>query len=255
MAGLDAKGSPFSQQNSSKFNKDPPTKFAKPAGKSNGFYGDIGGNNHVNSSFLGPDKPLNGNIRPKPYLSSNDPTMSSFLDESNDTIKARHDDLYERILQGTNGAFRHMGDSDLTVDVTGDMTQNQDDNEIIENEEDEREDREIDKDNRLAVTESYDSLRGPEGEIIMSLSPFDDEEEENRKDQGKGEYKKETIQERADTSEKGRVSRVSDFSYGMDSFEQSYVSERGEVVHLGDEMDMYPESPSPIGHESEEEDF
>ena len=258
MAGLDAKGSPFNQQqSSSKFDTDKPTKFPKTAGKTNGFYGDIGGNNQINNSFMSSEKPVNGNLRPKSYLSSNDPTMSSFFDESNDALKARHDDLYERILQGTSGAFRHIGDSDLTVDVTGDTTQTQDeDNEHVEIEQAlVKQDRESDKENRLAVTESYESLRGPEGEIIMSLSPFDEEEEENQKKKGRDELKKENIQERVESPEKGHASRVSDFSYGMDSFEQSYVSERGEVVHLGDEMDLYPESPSPIGHESEEEDF
>ena len=259
MAGLDAKGSPFNQQQqqmSSKFDRDMPTKFPKSAGKSNGYLGNIMENNQINSSYLDSEKPLNGNLRPKSYLSSNDPTMSSFLDESNDTVKARHDDLYERILQGTSGAFRHIGEQDLTVDVTVDTTQTQDDNQVnVSNqmgswETKQKKDKEVNGDREPAVVESYDSLRGPEGEIIMSLSPFDEEDEQKEK------KKKDNLPDRADSPERRQASRVSDFSYGMDSFEQSYVSERGEVVHLGEEMeDFYPESPSPIGHESEEEDF
>ena len=260
MAGLDAKGSPFvQQQSSSKSDADPNANFPKTTGKSNVFLGDISGNSRINGSFVGSDKVVNGNLRTKSYFNSNDPTMSSFLDDSNDNLKARHDDLYERILERTNGMFNQ----DVTVDVTVDSTrtgEDDDDNRINETDrivkKDEKplKDKEIPDGKNLAVTESYESLQGPEGEIIMSLSPFDDEEEEK---QGKiiQNGKSKDISNRVDSPDKGRASRVSDFSYGMDSFEQSYVSERGEVVHLGEDMDYYPESPSPIGHASDEEDF
>ena len=262
MAGLDAKGSPFVQQQpSSKFDTDPNANFPKPNGKSQVFLGDISGSSRINGSLVGSGKAVNGNLRTKSYFNSNDGTMSSFLDYSNDNLKARHDDLYERILERTNGVFN----PDVTVDVTVDSTRTADDddnNRFNETDEMDKKDektmneKEISDGKNLVVTESYDSLRGPEGEIIMSLSPFEDEEEEK---QGKiiQNGKKDDMSERVDSPDKGqgRISRVSDFSYGMDSFEQSYISERGEVVHLGDDVDFYPESPSPIGQASDEEDF
>ena len=259
MAGLDAKGSPFvQQQSSSKFNADSNANFPKTNGKSQVFLGDISGNNKINGSFTGSAKGMNGNLRGKSYFNSNDGTMSSFLDDSNDNLKARHDDLYERILERTNGVFN----PDITVDVTADSTQTAGDDDIRFNETDEIEkngdkvlkDKDIPDKKNLDVSESFESLRGPEGEIIRSLSPFEDDEEEK---QGKAipKGKKDDIAERVDSPDKGRMSRVSDFSYGMESFEQSYISERGEVVHLGDDADFYPESPSPIGQASDEEDF
>ena len=48
-------------------------------------------------------------------------------------------------------------------------------------------------------------------------------------------------------------SRASDANYSMDSFEQSYVSERGEVVVLGDDADLL-ESPH-VNVDSDQDDF
>ena len=48
-------------------------------------------------------------------------------------------------------------------------------------------------------------------------------------------------------------SRTSEANYSMDSFEQSYISERGEVVVLGDDADLL-ESPNsrPLNLDSDE---
>ncbi|XP_070178538.1 uncharacterized protein [Littorina saxatilis] len=51
-------------------------------------------------------------------------------------------------------------------------------------------------------------------------------------------------------------SRASDGNYSMDSFEQSYISERGEVVVLGDDADLLDSPDSrPIQFDSDDEGF
>lgn len=253
MAGLDSEGSPFNSNA-----RDHIQSFQRSFNKSNGFSGDISSNGK-----------MNGNIRPKPYLSNShlrDPVMndsqdsqnqSGYINDSHDEAQKRRDELYEKILRDTSNAFNRMGEQNMTLNVTADTTGTH-----VDSTQDESglnldkspgkgqrskiprasgakrgTDSDTDYDRSMA-SEKYDSLKGPGGEIIMSLSPFDDD--------GK---KEDEIPDRA-----GQASRVSDFSYGMDSFEQSYVSERGEVVHLGDEMD-YPESPSPIRQDSDNDDF
>lgn len=52
-------------------------------------------------------------------------------------------------------------------------------------------------------------------------------------------------------------SRLTDYNYSMDSFEQSYLSERGEVVRFDGDFDTYGSSPSPPPQviDSEDNDF
>ncbi|KAK7489946.1 hypothetical protein BaRGS_00018811 [Batillaria attramentaria] len=67
-------------------------------------------------------------------------------------------------------------------------------------------------------------------------------------------------QEKADGAESGldrRIpSRASEANYSMDSFEQSYISERGEVVVLGEDADLL-DSPNsrPLNYDSDDGDF
>lgn len=282
MAGLDASDSPFnntSREHMPKFNRSV---------KSNGFSGDISSDGHINGSFNSIGKPVNGNIRPRPFLTSNsgDPTMkNSYLDDSHDEAQRRRDELYERILQETSNAFRNIGEQDLTINITGDTTQTQDDSADHQRFVDDSRDESIDfktgskspektptqksriprpgnkkkgaeSDNeaeKSVRSEHLESIKGPGGEIIMSLSPFDDQDGDSQLDSPDRHGADEKFDDsRVASPSKG--GRASDFSYGMESFEQSYVSERGEVVHLGDDMDFYPESPSPI-QQSDNEEF
>ena len=269
MAGLDSEGSPFNSNA-----REHIQSFHKSFSKSNGFSGDISSNGHVNSSLGVSEKPINGNIRPKPYLStsySQDPTMnesqdqSGYINDSHDEAQKRRDELYERILRDTSNAFNRIGEQNITLNVSADTTgtpvdDSRDDSDlkpgVMSPEKGQRsriprpggkkrgQDSDTENDRSL-VSDKLDNLKGPGGEIIMSLSPFDDDDA-GKQSPNRGED--------ASPDRGGQTSRVSDFSYGMDSFEQSYVSERGEVVHLGDEMD-YPESPSPIRQDSDNEDF
>lgn len=273
MAGLDSEGSPFNGNA-----RDHIQSFQKSFTKSNGFSGDISSNGHVNGSFGVSEKPVNGNLRPKPYLSNSyhqDPVMndsqdqSGYINDSHDEAQKRRDELYERILRDTSNAFNRINESNVTLNISADTTGTQlGDKYADDSHEDDMKstqkspekaprsriprlgakkkgtDSDTDQDRSL-VSDKLDNLKGPSGEIIMSLSPFDDEE------MGRHSPKQE---EDVSPERGGQTSRVSDFSYGMDSFEQSYVSERGEVVHLGDEMD-YPESPSPIRQDSDNDDF
>ncbi|WAR11247.1 CEP78-like protein, partial [Mya arenaria] len=279
MAGLDAEDSPFNNTT-----RDHMPRFQKSFSK-NGFSGDISGNSQINGSFGSDGKQLNGNARRKPYLKSHqdDPTMkNSYLDETNEHEEAqrKRDELYERILQETSHAFRNIGEQDVTMNITGDTTRTQnetaDDSKLDEsNVDNESGYHKIGKfgtpeksgksriprlggtrkqggdiDSSQDRSELLDSIKGPSGEIIMTLSPFDDEIQTPGVSPGR----------RDDDDESGGASpdkgnRPSDYSYGMDSFEQSYLSERGEVVHLGDDLDFYPDSPSPIRQDSDNEDF
>ncbi|KAL4216630.1 Centrosomal protein of 78 kDa [Mactra antiquata] len=250
MAGLDGEGSPFNSNA-----RDHIQSFQKSFGKSNTYSGDIDGK-------------LNGNIRPKPYLSNShlrDPVMNDSQDSQNqsgfndthDEAQKRRDELYEKILRDTSTAFNRIGEQNVTLNISAD-TSGEVQLENIHNDSDYKHEkmsrskipkssgakRGTDSDteyDRSMASEKIDNLKGPGGEIIMSLSPFDDDgNKENDDDMHEG-------------GGVGQTSRVSDFSYGMDSFEQSYVSERGEVVHLGEEMD-YPESPSPIRNDNDDDD-
>jgi hypothetical protein len=275
MAGLDSEGSPFNGNA-----KEHMQSFHKSFNKSNGFSGDISSNGHVNNSFRFSDKPVNGNFRPKPYLSSGnvqDPVMndsqdqSGYMNDSHDEAQKRRDELYERILRDTSSAFNRLGEQNITIDVSADTTGTLQDDKMAEDSKDHSDfvpsqkspekmprsriprpgvkKRGSDSDTdyeRSHISDQLESMKGPGGEIIMSLSPFDDDDEGGRKSPRNDEV---VSPERG-----GQTSRVSDFSYGMDSFEQSYVSEREEVVHLGDDMD-YPESPSPIRQDSDNDDF
>ena len=271
MAGLDAEDSPFNNST-----KEHLPKFRQQSTRSNGFSGDISSGNQISDSITLYSKNLNGNIRPKPFLRSNieDPTMkNSYIEDSRDESQARRDDLYERILHETSSALKRLNGHDVTVDTT--VTQNDDyDDDIDEKDETsspvskkgstttripvpDRKKMGSDIEERSHLLDKLDSIKGPEGEIIRSLSPFDDSVMDGEtpripNSKVKGNNLNDDI---VMSPDKGQTSRVSDFSYGMDSFEQSYVSERGEVVHLRDEIDFYPESPSPIRQDSDQEEF
>lgn len=277
MAGLDASDSPFNNTSNSM------PKFNRSFAKSNGYSGDISSDGQINGSFNNLSrKPMNGNIRPKPYLTSNkeDPTMkNSYLDDSHDEAQRRRDELYERILQETSNAFRNIGEQDLTINITGDTTRMHDDSMDSRQLPDESRDslnvtpmaKSPEKTQKSRIprpgakkggtgsdneaeksvrSEHLESIKGPGGEIIMSLSPFDDEPEGDSRLDSPDRHGEQDDSRVASPSKGGRAS---DFSYGMESFEQSYVSERGELVHLGDE-DFYAESQSPI-QQSDNEEF
>ena len=279
MAGLDASDSVFNTTS-----RDLP-KFNRSFAKSNGFSGDISSDGQINGSFNVGHKPTNGNIRPRPYLTSNatgDPTMknSSYLDDSHDEAQRRRDELYERILQETSNAFRNIGEQDLTINITGDTTRMQDESADSRRFADlSKEDLDLtplskspdktptqksriprpgnkkgagDSDNEQdrSRSEHMESMKGPGGEIIMTLSPFEDEADDKSGMESPDRHG-DAYDSRVASPSKGRAS---DFSYGMESFEQSYVSERGELVHLGDD-DFFPDSPSPNQQQSDNEEF
>lgn len=269
MAGLDSEGSPFNGNA-----RDHIQSFQKSFNKSNGFSGDISSNGHINNSFGISEKPVNGNVRPKPYLSNSylrDPVMndsqdqSGYINESHDEAQKRRDELYEKILRDTSSAFNRINEQNITLDVsantTGTLREDKIDDESKYDDDDDlkpaprspekmprskiprpgvrRRGTDSDTDQDQSHLSDKKEIFKTDGEIIMSfdadgLTPRDDEA--------------------ASPERGGQTSRVSDFSYGMDSFEQSYVSERGEVVHLGDDMD-FPESPSPVHQDSDNDDF
>lgn len=272
MAGLDSEDSPFNGNA-----RDHIQSFQMSFSKSNRFSGDISSNGHVNNSSAYKEQPTNGNVRPKPYLSNSyhDPVMndsrdqSSYIDNSHDEAQKRRDELYDRILRDTSNAFNRIGEQNVTLNVMADTTDIQADENCMEVSLDACDlnpaqispekaprskiprpgakrgtDSDTDHD-RSHLSDKFDNLKGPGGEIIMSLSPFDDDDGGRQSPQ----------QHEVDSPDRGgQTSLVSDLSYRMDSFEQSYVSERGEVVHLGDDVD-YSQSSSPIRHHSDNEEF
>lgn len=283
MAGLDAEDSPFNHSS-----RDHIPKIQKRIARSNGFSGDISSAGDINQSHNIPPKVMNGNIRQKPYFQSEvsnikDPTMkNSFIgDLQQNEAQKQRDELYERILQETSKTFRNNGEQDVTVNITDtvlshdksaeDNRENFATDDISDDEEDSRrkfhkspvkqipisriprlkgQNKRDESDHDNSVSEKFENLKGPGGEIIMSLSPMEDEDDKNVSE---GESMSPTGNHESPDKGFGKGSRISDFSYGMDSFEQSqsYVSERGEVVHLGDDDDFFPESPSPIQQDSD----
>jgi len=274
MAGLDAEDSPFNNTT-----RDHVPRFQKSFSKNGAFSGDISSNgqinNSINSEIHANMSDLVDNARPKPYLKSvGDPTMKADFVDENTEAQTKRDELYERILQETSNAFRNIGEQDVTMNITGDTTRTQD--ESIDDgraAEDWRkaglptpeksriprygaggnprsgsdQDSSLERDEKKVINLK---MKSSGGEIIRTLSPFDDED-------GSFEIstaRNEDGEESRSMTPGGRLTGR-DNSYAMDSFEQSYLSERGEVVHLGDDLDYYPESPSPIKQDSDNEDF
>ncbi|KAL3885291.1 hypothetical protein ACJMK2_025374 [Sinanodonta woodiana] len=265
MAGLDKQGSPFSMTSEKPFSKH--SKLSKFPSKSNGYQGDISSDGHINGSYKTKalQQGLNGsNLRPKSYLSTQDPTMKGLSSGSGgdgfkeDKKSRPADDLYDRLRQETSGIFQHMGDEDHSANITADSGKHHD-----SSNEDRRarrksplpqSDKKTEESPRSPRLEKL-GLRGPEGEVIMSLSPFDSDHSKdhfNQSDERDLNTARDT--ERSEFPDKGLASRHSDFNYSMESFEQSYLSERGEMVHLGDDLEL----ASPLPQEqidSDEEDF
>ncbi|XP_052267964.1 centrosomal protein of 78 kDa-like isoform X2 [Dreissena polymorpha] len=290
MAGLDSEDSPFNNTT-----RDHMPRFQKSFSK--GVYsGDISSNGHVNGSFTNGDRTTTGNVRPKPYLKSHadDPTMKTgYIDDSlneHDEAQRKRDELYERILQETSNAFKNIGEQDLTINITGETTQTMDETYTADDTQDQvekfvpskgtppekggksriprygavhRKGGDYGEGEREVRSERLEKLKGPGGEIIMTLSPFDGPVEGQTPDVSPGRHNDDDDEIEDDVNEAydsravspDKPGRQSEYSYGMDSFEQSYLSERGELVHLGDDLDDYPESPSPIQQESDNDDF
>ena len=294
MAGLDKTDTPFGRHMSStalngtanfksSFVASSPPKVApkplKPTSRLNAYYGDISSNNRVNegqsrafeSSLDKPDK-----FTAKLIESFRDPAMQShYGDESFERSPLKKtDDLYERILRETSGAFTNVKYDD--VKSKGDNPEVKAPSKSMHSS-----DREIEKENimldisdlspskplsrsqhseeEFSFQDSYSKDMSEDSKPTPQPRPRKTSESDERKGGAKVGKVEPFITSKKDTSEKEIPrSRMSDYNYSMDSFEQSYISERGERVVLDGDLDLgFGNSPSPPPEiiESEENDF
>ncbi|XP_069102275.1 centrosomal protein of 78 kDa-like [Argopecten irradians] len=268
MAGLDHKESPFvsasqlpvtkgqsySQQpksstpyNNSTASRIPP-RPAKPITKTNGFLGDISSSNKVSTSGF------SGGTFSVP--AAKDPTMAGQYEGTyNMADQAKHDELYERILQETSNAFNHN-----RVEAALAKGKSQGEGDTKNN---------LENGNSHDKAKEWSKKLGEE--IVFDASEVDDSSKGSRpvplprgkssEDDGPDLQKAKSADSNkaAETAGPGprEGSRMSDYNYSMDSFEQSYLSERGEVVRFDGDFDTYGSSPSPPPQiiESEDNDF
>lgn len=299
MAGLDKKDTPFGRHMSStalngnssfrsSFISSSPPKVApkplKPTSRLNAYYGDISSSKPVGEGQLGgfgsslekPDK-----FTAKLIESFRDPAMQSgYGDDSFERPSVKKtDDLYERILRETSGAFN----SNVSVN-TNDRPDAKGDKSRIKSQVKPAsviaDERETEKENIMMdlseLTSQLPMSRSQNSEEDRSLrdSFFKDMSEDERPtpqprprkisesdDKKSGSIKvgkvEPMIASKKDMSERESRSRMSDYNYSMDSFEQSYVSERGERIVLEGDLDLgFGNSPSPPPEVIEsEEDF
>ncbi|KAJ8311456.1 hypothetical protein KUTeg_010811 [Tegillarca granosa] len=285
MAGLDRQGSPFAQQGKSTFpqkmsqfksSSSIPPRPVKPNMKSNGYFGDISSSNWVSASHSSKEeeKPVKfGKFfdQESPnkfsYFSARDPTMDSHLnDSSQNGVPSKKDDLYDRIVNETSGAFPHIlqnGNSENVLQMKSQLGaeksyQKSDDMEKQDMEKVKKglmeEDYSFEKSD-IDQSESHSSkpIPQPRG---RKLSAEDGVSDPKPYDQGK-EDSKENILQMSEKESPEHKSKMSEVNYSMDSFEQSYLSERGEVIHLEGDFDIYGSTPSlpQQGIDSEENDF
>ncbi|XP_063437894.1 centrosomal protein of 78 kDa-like [Mytilus trossulus] len=299
MAGLDKKDTPFGRHMSStalngnssfrsSFISSSPPKVApkplKPTSRLNAYYGDISSSKPVGEGQLGgfgsslekPDK-----FTAKLIESFRDPAMQSgYGDESFERPGVKKtDDLYERILRETSGAFNSnvSVNSNERPDGKGDKSGTKSQIKPASVMDDERE---TEKENIMMdlseLTSQLPMSRSQNSEEDRSLrdSFYKDMSEDERPtpqprprkisesdDKKSGGIKvgkvEPMIASKKDMSERESRSRMSDYNYSMDSFEQSYVSERGERIVLEGDLDLgFGNSPSPPAEVIEsEEDF
>ncbi|XP_076438953.1 centrosomal protein of 78 kDa-like isoform X2 [Babylonia areolata] len=170
--------------------------------------------------------------------------------------KAEADEVYRRLLRQTSGAFT----SGISVDplpispltqLSGDLavdpkathatssTTPQEEGEVTHTPPNVDSPSDPLSGRRMNPTPTQDSdkvLKGPEDEPSPRPVPTPRHRTAAGREEGKGDM--------ADTpAERRAVSRTSEANYSMDSFEQSFVSEREEVVVIGDDADLL-ESPN-----------
>lgn len=295
MAGLDKKDTPFGRHmstttlngtmdikssfvssNSSYVSSSPPKvapKPLKPTSKLNTFYGDISSSNRIGEGHHGekPDK-----FTAKLIESFQDPAMQrGHGDESfgRPSHTRKTDELYERILRETSGAFTNVGGSDR-MEGKGDKQQTKSHTKALDTSSDRGDEKEnimmdlSELTSQIPLSKSQNSEEDPSfidrsGDGRPTPQPRSrksSENEDNRLGPKVGKVEPFSLGRR-DNSEKESPehrSRMSDYNYSMDSFEQSYVSERGERVVLDGDLDAgFGDSPSPPPEviDSEENDF
>ncbi|XP_048749559.1 centrosomal protein of 78 kDa-like [Ostrea edulis] len=213
------------------------------------------------------------------YTRNIDPTMEGeYHDGSYDKGPMRKDDLYERILQETSGMFSHVGPDNSTIadilpvkdhghsekmdfSIKGQVPKNK-----AEPETNGKKQGDVRKESKTDLF-SEDYSHGLREEILQDLPDFETSETEvselpsrpkpqprGRKlsdDDSKARSRRDNQSEKDSPEHK---SKISDYNYSMDSFEQSYFSERGELVQ---DLNMLESgaSPSPEMIDSENEDF
>lgn len=288
MAGLDRQGSPFAQQGRSTFpqkmsqfksSSSIPPRPVKPNMKSNGYFGDISSSNWVSASHSSKEeeKPVKfGKFfdQESPnkfsYFSARDPTMDSHLDDSHQNGgSSKKDDLYDRIVNETSGAFPHLTQNGNTENVLQMKSQMGAVEKLYQKPEN-AEKQDTDKAKRGLMEEDYSFEKSDiDQSESQSHSSKPIPQPRGRKSSAEeGGYDSKLQEQGKDASNENihlmsekeipeHKSKVSEVNYSMDSFEQSYLSERGEVIHLEGDFDMYDSSPSlpPQVIDSEENDF
>lgn len=218
-------------------------------------------------------------INEEKYMRNVDPTMEGeYQDSSYDRGPMKKDELYERILHETSGMFSHMGQDNSTVaDIfpPKDISQSEKMDFSTKGrvsprdksgEQNGKKHGEARKDSKTDLF-SEDHSRGLREEILQDLPEFETSETEvselpsrpkpqprGRKlsdDDSRARSKRDNLSEKESPEHK---SRMSDYNYSMDSFDQSYISERGELVQDLNLLESRG-SPTPEFIDSENEDF
>lgn len=212
------------------------------------------------------------------YMRNVDPTMEGeYQDSSYERGPMKKDELYERILHETSGMFSHVGQDNSTVaDIFPAKDHSQSEKmDFSSKGRVSPQDKAVElsgkrhgdgrKDSRTDLF-SEDHSRGLREEILQDLPSFETSETEvsdlpsRPKPQPRGRKLSDDdsrIHSRRGESEKEspeHKSKMSDYNYSMDSFDQSYISERGELVQ---DLNMLESgaSPTPEVIDSENEDF
>uniref|UniRef100_K1PWY1 Centrosomal protein of 78 kDa n=1 Tax=Magallana gigas TaxID=29159 RepID=K1PWY1_MAGGI len=218
-------------------------------------------------------------INEEKYMRNIDPTMEGeYQDSSYDRGPMKKDELYERILHETSGMFSHMGQDNSTVaDIFPPKEVSQSEKMDFSTkgrvsprdksgEQNGKRHGEARKDSKTDLF-SEDHSRGLREEILQDLPEFETSETEvselpsrpkpqprGRKlsdDDSRARSKRDNLSEKESPEHK---SRMSDYNYSMDSFDQSYISERGELVQDLNLLESRG-SPTPEFIDSENEDF
>ncbi|XP_041356043.1 centrosomal protein of 78 kDa-like [Gigantopelta aegis] len=188
------------------------------------------------------------NIRPS-NRNVKDPTMKYVdLEETAELGGKKPDDLYERLLRDTSGVFSHTGPGfeaphpspikPTNISMFDDVKEG-----VTDGSEQQVNMSKDGVETRLGQTDGkmVDRTEANEGQAVKTSKAV---ESRRQAEINVGDHSDpNTTHERGSPDQ--RASRMSDFNYSMDSFDQSYVSERGEVIHLGDEFDLQGSSASP----------
>ncbi|XP_046585352.1 centrosomal protein of 78 kDa-like [Haliotis rubra] len=215
------------------------------------------------------------NLRPGARVQAAGSRMPFPTNESIIGGPARTDDLYEKLLQDTSGVFPHIGQDGAgspagsltstpvvksTESKAGPVktTQPGQEGQRRKEEKEDAKGRGEDKDRPDNRKPKSDKGHGPSGagSEVRARSQGEGQDASKQFDVSEQSEIIEVLDRAASPQKESpeHKSKMSDFNYSMDSFDQSYVSEREEVIHLGDDLDLGGSpSPPPQAVESEED--